>query len=64
MTSGVTDVAAVSDLLKRFDARLMRGFPVSTRVNHAANDDEAPHLWNLPRFRIRSFRIGTAVDSE
>jgi putative SOS response-associated peptidase YedK len=34
------DVAAASDLLKPFDARLMRRFPVSTRVNRVENDDE------------------------
>jgi putative SOS response-associated peptidase YedK len=27
-------------MLKPFDARLMRCFPVSNRVNHVANDDE------------------------
>ena len=37
---GMTNVAAVSDLLKPFDARLMRCYPVSTRINHVANDDE------------------------
>jgi putative SOS response-associated peptidase YedK len=36
---GFTDVAAVSDLLKPYDARLMRSYPVSARVNHVANDD-------------------------
>jgi putative SOS response-associated peptidase YedK len=36
---GMTKVDAVIDMLKPFDARLMRSFPVSTRVNHAANDD-------------------------
>jgi putative SOS response-associated peptidase YedK len=34
------DVAAASDLLKPFEARLMRCYPVSTRINHVANDDE------------------------
>jgi putative SOS response-associated peptidase YedK len=37
---GMTNVAAASDLLKPFDARLMRSFPVSTRINSVANDDE------------------------
>ena len=37
---GMHDVRAVSDMLKPFDARLMRGYPVSSRVNSAANDDE------------------------
>jgi putative SOS response-associated peptidase YedK len=36
----MTNVAAASDLLKPYDARLMRCYPVSTRVNHVANDDE------------------------
>jgi hypothetical protein len=29
-----------SELLKPFDALLMRCYPVSTRINHVANDDE------------------------
>ena len=37
---GMTDVAAASDLLKPYDARRMRCYPVSARINHAANDDE------------------------
>jgi putative SOS response-associated peptidase YedK len=38
---GVRNVSAASELLKPFDARLMRCYPVSTRVNSVANDDEA-----------------------
>jgi len=37
---GMKNVNAVSELLKSYDARLMRCFPVSTRINHVANDDE------------------------
>jgi putative SOS response-associated peptidase YedK len=37
---GMQDVAAASDLLKPFDARLMRCYPISTRINFVANDDE------------------------
>jgi putative SOS response-associated peptidase YedK len=37
---GMTNVQVVSELLKPFDARLMRCYPVSTRINHVANDDE------------------------
>ena len=37
---GMRDVAAASDLLKPYDARLMRCFPIGTRINHVANDDE------------------------
>jgi len=36
---GMKDAAVASDLLKPFDARLMRCYPVSTRLNHVANDD-------------------------
>jgi len=36
---GLTDVAVASELLKPYDARQMRCYPVSTRINHAANDD-------------------------
>jgi len=31
---------AASELLKPYDARLMRSYPISTRINHVANDDE------------------------
>lgn len=34
------DVAAASELLKPYDARLMGCYPVSTRINHVVNDDE------------------------
>lgn len=34
------NVAAISELLKPYDSRLMRAYPVSTRINHVANDDE------------------------
>jgi putative SOS response-associated peptidase YedK len=37
---GMNDVIAISELLKPFDARLMLWYPVSSRVNHVANDDE------------------------
>lgn len=36
---GVTDPRGVADLLKPFDARLMKKYPVSARVNRAENDD-------------------------
>jgi putative SOS response-associated peptidase YedK len=38
---GMKDVATVWELLRPCDARLMRCYPVSTRVNNAVNDDEA-----------------------
>jgi putative SOS response-associated peptidase YedK len=37
---GVTKPALVADCLKPFDARFMRKYPVSTRVNRAENDDQ------------------------
>jgi putative SOS response-associated peptidase YedK len=37
---GMKDVAAASELLKPYNARLMRCYPVSTRINSVANDDE------------------------
>jgi len=37
---GMQDVAAISEMLMPYDARLMRCYPVSTRINHVANDDE------------------------
>ena len=36
---GMNDVGAVSELLKPYDARLMRCYPVSTRINSVVNDD-------------------------
>ena len=37
---GMRSVGAVSDLLKPYDAQLMRSYPVSSRVNFVVNDDE------------------------
>jgi putative SOS response-associated peptidase YedK len=34
------NVAAISELLKPFDAQLMRCYPVSNRINHVVNDDD------------------------
>ena len=39
LNPGMRDVAAASELLKPCDAKLMRYHPVSSRVNHVANDD-------------------------
>jgi putative SOS response-associated peptidase YedK len=36
---GMTNVAAVSELLKPCDARLVGCYPVSTRINSVVNDD-------------------------
>jgi putative SOS response-associated peptidase YedK len=37
---GMTNVEAASEMLNPCDARLMRCYPVSTRINRVANDDE------------------------
>ena len=36
---GMTNVEVVSEMLKPFDARLMRCYPISTRINYVTNDD-------------------------
>jgi putative SOS response-associated peptidase YedK len=40
LDSGMRDVAGASELLKPYDSALIRCYPVSTRINHVANDDE------------------------
>lgn len=40
LDSTMQDVATISELLKPYDARLMRFYPVSTRINHVVNDDD------------------------
>jgi putative SOS response-associated peptidase YedK len=37
---GMRDASVVSEVLKPYDARAMRCFPVSVRVNSVVNDDE------------------------
>jgi putative SOS response-associated peptidase YedK len=37
---GMRDLTAATEPLKLYDARMMRCYPVSTRVNSAVNDDE------------------------
>jgi putative SOS response-associated peptidase YedK len=37
---GMRDVAAASELLKPCDARFMRCYPISKRINSVVNDDE------------------------
>ena len=36
---GMRDVAAACELLKHYAAQLIRCYPISTRINHVANDD-------------------------
>jgi putative SOS response-associated peptidase YedK len=53
---GMTNVAAASDLLKPFAARLMRCYPESGRVNHVANDDvECSRLVEIAEVQDRLF---------
>ena len=52
---GMRDVGAASDLLKSHDARLMRCYPVSTRINSVAHDDEQCS-GPLARYRLRKRR--------
>jgi putative SOS response-associated peptidase YedK len=53
---GMTDVSVVSGLLKPHDARLMRCYPVSTRINHVVNDDrECSRPAELARSQDRLF---------
>jgi putative SOS response-associated peptidase YedK len=37
---GMTKAQFVTEMLKPYDARLMRRYPVSSRINYVANDDE------------------------
>jgi putative SOS response-associated peptidase YedK len=37
---GMRDASAASKMLKPYGAQFMRRYPVSTRINHVANDDE------------------------
>ncbi|HEY4842775.1 MAG TPA: SOS response-associated peptidase [Terriglobales bacterium] len=37
---GMQNMRAVCDLLKPYDAKSMRSYPVSTRINNVANEDE------------------------
>jgi putative SOS response-associated peptidase YedK len=37
---GMQDVSAASEMLKPYGAQFMRRYPISTRINHVANDDE------------------------
>jgi putative SOS response-associated peptidase YedK len=37
---GMRDASAACEMLKPCDARLMRCYPVGSRINHVANDDK------------------------
>jgi putative SOS response-associated peptidase YedK len=52
---GMTNVVAASDLLKPCDARLMRCYPVSTRINYVVNDDECSRPVEMAEGQNRLF---------
>lgn len=53
---GMQNVGAVSELLKPYDARLMRCYPVSMRVNSTANDDaECSRPVDVAEAQVRLF---------
>jgi putative SOS response-associated peptidase YedK len=55
---GMNDMGAVSELLKPYDARMMRCFPVSSRVNLIVNDDEeCSKLAELPKSQASLFSL-------
>ncbi len=57
---GMTNVAAASEMLKPYDARLMRCYPLSSRSTTLPTTmKNVLHLWKLRRFRIGCFRSGT-----
>jgi len=37
---GMRDITTASELLKPYDAQFMRSYPISTRINQVANDDQ------------------------
>jgi putative SOS response-associated peptidase YedK len=37
---GMQDISTASEMLRPYGAQFMRRYPVSTRINHVANDDE------------------------
>jgi hypothetical protein len=51
---GMKEGEAASDLLKPCDARLMRGYPISTHINVANDDEECSRPVEVARFRIAS----------
>ena len=53
---GMRDAGAASEMLKPCDAPLMRCYPVSTRINHVANDDaECSTPVNIASIQARLF---------
>jgi virginiamycin B lyase len=51
---GMQNVAAISELLKPYDARLMRSYPISSGINHVERmtTRSARDAWRSPRLKI------------
>jgi hypothetical protein len=59
------DVVAASELLKPCDARLMRCYPISMRINHVVNDDpECCATVELVQIQDRLFCRGVEPGTE
>jgi len=52
---GMKDVAALSELLRPCEARLMRRYPVSSRVNSVNDDEECSRPAELSERQHRLF---------
>jgi putative SOS response-associated peptidase YedK len=52
---GMNDTDAASELLKPYDARSMRCYPISTRINHVANDEACSAPVELAEIQDRLF---------
>jgi putative SOS response-associated peptidase YedK len=53
---GMKNVSVVSELLKPYDARVMRCYPVSARINHVTNDDaECSAPVELPQIQVHLY---------
>ena len=46
---GMKDASAASELLRPRDARLMRCYPVSSRINRVANDEDCSKPMEVAR---------------
>jgi hypothetical protein len=52
----MNSVRAASELLKPYNPERMRCYPIATRINHVANDDEACSApIELPQTQARLF---------
>lgn len=58
---GMREVAVTSEMLKPYDARLMRCYPISTRINHVANDERLS--WEAEPTREVLVTIGRPIET-